>query len=735
MKRHDDDLSYKAIPALAAYINRIGAEQVNFRTFMVKEYRGTYYVERVLIRLRPDGAIHCNKKEYDPTDEEREQIKGALMSAKFPQAIHARDLRKLDKNASSTYYEFYDRKDGLISFVQERPSGKKAYYPWTFFDDGKWRMMEPDKGLPFWKPKAKSSPIIMVHEGAKAASFIQAMVDGGRSDHPWFEELKMYEHWGLIGGALAPQRARYEELILESPNEVVYVCDNDFAGFSVLQEFSRHYGKSLKGILFDKRWKNGWDMADDMPSVLFTKSGRYKGPTLSSLMRPATRATEKIPDASNPKKIITVTRRDFREEWFHSVKPELFIHKDWPHVTHTMKEFNNWVRPFSDADDTARLLMADAAQKATVLKYDPDKSPGIYSASIEGRFINTHVPSEIKSEKGDAAPFIEFMEHLIPEDNDRIELLRWCATLIARPDVKMMYGVLLISEVQGVGKGTLGEKILAPLIGIHNVSYPSESEIVESNYNYWLAHRRLAVVHEIYAGHSAKAYNKLKSTITDRYITVSRKFIANYDVQNWIHIFACSNSMRAIKLSSDDRRWFVPKVTDEKKNGKYWTDLNYWLTEEGGLNIIKWWATDWLKKNNAVMAGDAAPSTKTKDDVIDEGYSAGQKFIHELLVGIKEEANGHALLIADTDLVKLVHDEIYQGRYSQYQEKPSTIRKIAKRLGFFINPTRAFVKKWGMNYIGPHLICTSEKDSKTTPGALSDDGRELFRVDKSSSRM
>jgi len=55
---------------------------------------------------------------------------------------------------------------------------------------------------------------------------------------------------------------------------------------------------------------------------------------------------------------------------------------------------------------------------------------------------------------------------------DRIELMRWCATLIARPDIKMNYGVLLISETQGVGKSTLGEKILAPLIGKLNASFP-----------------------------------------------------------------------------------------------------------------------------------------------------------------------------------------------------------------------------------------------------------------------
>ena len=101
--------------------------------------------------------------------------------------------------------------------------------------------------------------------------------------------------------------------------------------------------------------------------------------------------------------------------------------------------------------------------------------------------------------------------------------MRWCATLIARPDIRMQYGVLLISETQGVGKGTLGEKILLPLVGKHNVVVPSE-KVVTGKFTGWVAHKRLAVVHEIYAGYSSKAYDELKSIITDQYIEVEMKF-------------------------------------------------------------------------------------------------------------------------------------------------------------------------------------------------------------------
>ncbi len=106
-----------------------------------------------------------------------------------------------------------------------------------------------------------------------------------------------------------------------------------------------------------------------------------------------------------------------------------------------------------------------------------------------------------------------------------------------------------------------------------NVSFPSESDIV--NDTYWLAHKRLAVIHEIYEGHSWTAYNRLKSKITDGRVTVRRKYLADYTVDNFIHIFACSNTQVPIKIAEADRRWLIPTVTEEEERDlEYWMNLN-----------------------------------------------------------------------------------------------------------------------------------------------------------------
>jgi hypothetical protein len=697
------------LPALEAYADRIGAEQINFRKYMVKEYNHdrNYYTEKAIIRIGIDGSVTVTDPSLEPTEDEATAIRTAVLTANWPRAVLATsaNARELEQRRGMTQVAAFWNlaRDGIVMLQERREGdGRKKYVSWTLFSDGEWRAMEPDGSLPFWKPEV-TRPRIMIHEGAKAAMAADRVGDR----HPWRDELAQYAHWGMIGGALAPHRTDYSELRRARPTEVVYVCDNDWEGQAALQIVSKAYGGALKGVRFDGRWPLAWDMADDMPENLFVRN-RWIGPRLRDLMVPATHATETL---LNGRRTYHVIRRAFKEEWLHCVRPEVFVHRDWPDRMLSDREFNNTVRPFSDVEDTARLMRVDGASKTAVIKYDPSKKPGIYGSGDSGRFINTHVPSSVKAEAGDPGPFLEFVANLIPVESDRTEILRWIATLIAKPEIKMNYGVLLISETQGVGKGTLGERILCPLVGRNNASFPSESDIVDSNFNYWQAHKRLAVVHEIYAGHSSKAYNKLKSVLTDKECSVRKKYLADYDIDNWLHVFACSNSMRAIQLSGDDRRWFVPKVTDEKKTPEYWNELNRWLTDGGGLEAIKHWAETWLKTNDAVDRSSSAPWSTQKKEVIEEGYSPGQSLVSGLLDKIADNmqdqdwiarntrpqtaTNGEwkspGVAIYDVKFVKLIRAIIYDGRQNDRLEKPLTIRKVAKAKGWFVHPDQVAV--------------------------------------------
>lgn len=745
------------VPALDSYLTRIGAEELNFRRFMVKTYMkgGNYYWEKTLVQINVDGTLTCSREEHNPTDDERKKIAAELLNFEFPRSVGAslRAAQAQAERVGGTVYLFSRRSDKSISMLQHRwmkESGEKVYVPWTLWSDGVWRKMEPEGDLPFWKPYQsfgrKGSPpgLKMIHEGAKPAQFVDGLCnDPSRKKelaaHPWGRELALYEHWGMIGGALAPHRSDYSELRAEMPTEVVYVCDNDFPGEKALEHVSRCYGEALQAVKFGDNFKTSWDMADPMPELLF-KDGRYVGSRLQDFMEPSTWACEKVPvPGSKPKKTVFKMREAFLEEWVHVIHPEVYLHRKWPWIRYKDKEFNNKVRPYSDAPKTHEVLQKHGVSKVDAMRYDPGRPPGIYEDE-SGRYVNTHMPSSILPERGDPAPFLEYMAHLIPDEGDRHEIFKWCATLIARPDIKMNYGMLLISETQGVGKSTLGEKILTPLIGKLNASAPSENAVVDHEFNGWQAHKRLIVIHEIKGSDSRKAYDKLKSVITEEYTMIHLKGLDIYSMENYLHVYACSNSYKALKLDRDDRRWYFPRVTEDKPPRDMFVVLNDWLKNKGGLNIIRWWAEEFIREHGPVMAGAVAPWSTMKGEVIKEGYSDGQNLVITTLERVKsilaseqpedvrkrEEwtakhmlVDGH-VLITDQSLRALIKFKIHDDRPTEKLEKLGTIRKLAKQEGWHLGIAQVStgMATWGVEAWHARVISNDATVAATSPGEL-----------------
>jgi hypothetical protein len=246
-------------------------------------------------------------------------------------------------------------------------------------------------------------------------------------------------------------------------------------------------------------------------------------------------------------------------------------------------------------------------------------------------------------------------------------------------------------------------------VGKDNVSFPSEADIVNPNYNYWCSHKRLAVVHEIYAGHSSKAYDKLKSLVTDRELTVSMKYLAPYVIENWVHVFACSNSKGALKLSHDDRRWFVPKITNDIHSLSFWQKFNSWLEKEGGLGIIKTWCLEQADQDPSMVVakGSVAPMSEAKREVIQEGYSEAMRVAFIALSMKKEElerSGSDKILVAlDTELSDMARDLINKGK-SSFNEKPLTMRKVAKAAGWLVGEHKITHLDWRAHMSRPLMI-------------------------------
>jgi len=712
-QRYISDLS--DIAAVRSYLNRIGATMRSMFRAVVQERDGNYFRDLATIHLdRQNGDITVTSPDgdaavYEPTDAERREIARDVVRVRWPAPVPLMSLINLPPElkdaAPANIFEFRDAK-GQIVMVQLRVEngGDKIYLPYTYYSDGRWRTMELDGPLPLWgQDKLQPGVTVFVHEGAKAARAVQQMIEAKTREeqaklaaHPWGRELTGATHVGWIGGALAAARTDWAILQQHGVKHVVVVADNDPPGNAAVTKISKllsGYDMIVEVIQFDSRFHLGFDLADAFPDDMFSTGKdsvrRYGGLSYADALQPATWATmvRAAPARSGPgrpSKPIVKLRPQFSQQWVIVAgegKP-LFVNLGDPSRLYTEEGFNTLVGPFSDVERTSVLFKKQAfPSHVSTIVYEPGDKQGVIN--VDGRrSVNTWVPSSIRPREGDPKPFIDFMTYLFPDAGDRPHVLKWCATLIARPRVRMKYGLLLSSAAQGVGKTTLCE-ILRILLGVQNCSAPSVKDVVESGFNSWLIRKRLVFVNEIYEGNSWKASQRLKSFITDQTLEANEKMIRGYTIKNWAHFILCSNADVPVKLDQEDRRFLVPMVTEEKRPKAEWEALYEWLAT-GGYGIIAAWAEDFVTEHGHVGAGDEAPSTTRKRDLIQDSHSAEEQAVADLasmLTDSAQSSGGQAVLVVSDVLLWL------KGQ-SQNQFKPSIIKAWLEKAGLHVSGDR-----------------------------------------------
>jgi len=636
-------------PNLQAYLQRISAVQRNFRKFEVEETiddrgRGRYKRVVATITIVGDAAddsdasltLQCSNPDYAPTEAEAAAIAPEIADLQFPLNVDARNidalLAMLPDVDPDDFFSFRRGKNGGVVFVQQRKETNdgKAYLPWSFWSDGEWRMMEPDGPLPlFGLDQLSAWPAVLICEGPKTARAVQRLLADGK-DHPWIGDLKDYVPIGWPGGTERWSAVDWQPLANLPPGiRVVVACDNDMAGKNVMTKIARLLQRhSIRALMPDDRWPLNWDLADPFPDhKKWWRGKKYVGPSFVSCLFPATWATKpvKVPGADKPAYVIT---ERFAAEWLYVVEIDSFVHRQHVDRAWSRKQFDARIKAFSDVKDTAVKFMALEASKVEALAYEPDEMPGVINVDGE-RKLNTFRPTTITPIAGNPRPFLRFMTHLIPSKRERRETLRWMTTVACRPDIRVLYALLLISKMQGVGKTTLA-LIAANLVGMHNTSFPSEKDVTKSTFNTFIAHRRLAVIHEIYSGERRKAYDTIKSWITEKHVDCNKKFVTPYTISNWCHFIASSNSLLAIHLDDEDRRFFVPRCVEKKQTKEYWNRFYGWLDDDGYCIILNYLQRLAARPQWIVSPGEHAPTSPVKDEIIAEARSPGQQLAHAL---------------------------------------------------------------------------------------------------------
>lgn len=153
--------------------------------------------------------------------------------------------------------------------------------------------------------------------------------------------------------------------------------------------------------------------------------------------------------------------------------------------------------------------------------------------------------------------------------NDGFEwFVNWLACRFRFPEQKPATAVVFISEVQGVGKSTLGDRVLKGLFGDYYVKLNQTA--LESQFNAPLKNRLLTVFEEISQSDERKnVLGKFKDMITSETIMIEHKGrdAAEYSDYNSFLVF--SNDDKAVPIESNDRRFMVFEVKEKFSDNQY----------------------------------------------------------------------------------------------------------------------------------------------------------------------
>jgi hypothetical protein len=280
--------------------------------------------------------------------------------------------------------------------------------------------------------------------------------------------------------------------------------------------------------------------------------------------------------------------------------PWIRIAQDWVYVsgadrfrhlatgeTLTQQAFRTEFRsanPDPDLSITTFLTANEFVEIVQNVVFDPPKPFGIIEDNGR-KWLNTYRPSDVIAVEGDATPFTEFVEYLVPDARERDHLLKMFAHLVRNPGEKLAHALILGSKEHGIGKSTLMD-IMFELVGPHNCRKASSEEL-EGQYNAYVENTLLVLVEEINLGAGGrKVYNKLKDVITSETTPMRRLYQDTREVRNAASFVFLTNLERPLLLEPHDRRYFVLNSPAEPRDPHYYIEFNEWW--RSNLGVIRY---------------------------------------------------------------------------------------------------------------------------------------------------
>lgn len=207
------------------------------------------------------------------------------------------------------------------------------------------------------------------------------------------------------------------------------------------------------------------------------------------------------------------------------------------------------------------------------------------AGTTEGH-LNLWKGLSVKPIQGECKLIISFIRDIICSGSTpNFEyLMGWLAHMVQKPQEKPGVSITLLGG-QGIGKGMFAAKLVGALYSDHFLHLQSDKALT-GDFNDSLQSSFIVFADEAFFSGDKRAANILKAIETESRIHINPKFQASRQIESFHRIISASNNDHATYVETDDRRKFILRVSEERKNDRaYWSALTDEI-ENGGLEAF-----------------------------------------------------------------------------------------------------------------------------------------------------
>lgn len=247
--------------------------------------------------------------------------------------------------------------------------------------------------------------------------------------------------------------------------------------------------------------------------------------------------------------------------------------------------------------------------------FRPDLAPGLI---LKDGSVNVYVDPAVPMVQGDVTPFLNHMQKLLPNENDRGVLLAWMASAVQNPGVKFQWAPV-VQGCEGNGKTGLFD-FVAYAVGKKYTHRPNARQIT-NQFNSWIEGKVFAIFEEIHMDGKRDILDALKPMVTNIDMEVEAKGVDKRAGENRCNMAFLTNYQNAVIKSKGDRRYAMLFTAQQEPghlvrdgmDGSYFPDLYNWMRDGGGYQAVAWYLKNYDVPPHMDPAGSChrAPETSS----------------------------------------------------------------------------------------------------------------------------